>query len=75
MSDKKTPHPQFSAETKAIETAPTVDPSTYRGWKTLALRNELIEVQVAPAIGGRVIQLKLGENIPELRSGNLTSMA
>ncbi len=61
MSDKKTPRPQFSAETKAIETAPTVDPSTYRGWKTLALRNELIEVQVAPAIGGRVIQLKLGD--------------
>jgi hypothetical protein len=35
--------------------------SNYRGWESLALRNGIVEVQVAPAIGGRVIQLKLGE--------------
>jgi len=32
----------------------------YKGWNTLALENGLIEVQVAPDIGGRVIQFKLG---------------
>jgi len=35
--------------------------STYKGWESLALGNGLIEVQVVPAIGGRVIQLKLGD--------------
>lgn len=34
--------------------------STYRGWPSLALNNDLIEVQVVPGIGGRVIQLTLG---------------
>ena len=36
-------------------------PSSYRGWKTLELTNGLVEVQVVPEIGGRVIQLKLGD--------------
>ena len=35
--------------------------STYRGWETQALTNGLIEVQVLPQIGGRVIQFKLGD--------------
>ena len=35
--------------------------STYRGWPTIALRNGLIEVHVAPDIGGRIIQFRLGE--------------
>jgi len=35
--------------------------SNYRGWKTLELNNGLIEVQVAPDIGGRIIQFKLGD--------------
>jgi hypothetical protein len=35
--------------------------STYRGWKTLALSNGLVELQLAPEIGGRVIQFKLGD--------------
>jgi hypothetical protein len=35
--------------------------STYRGWKSLELRNGLIEVQVVPDIGGRIIQLKLDD--------------
>lgn len=33
--------------------------STYRGWDTLKLTNGLVEVQVVPDIGGRVIQVKL----------------
>ena len=36
------------------------DDSTYRGWKSLALRNGPIELQVLPEIGGRIIQFKLG---------------
>ncbi len=35
-------------------------PSEYRGWKSLALSNGLVEVQVVPDIG-RVIQVKLGD--------------
>ena len=31
----------------------------YRGWNTLSLSNGLLELQVAPEIGGRVIQIKL----------------
>ncbi|HKM76341.1 MAG TPA: DUF4380 domain-containing protein [Candidatus Bathyarchaeia archaeon] len=33
--------------------------SGYRGWESLKLANDLIEVQVVPNIGGRIIQLKL----------------
>jgi len=33
----------------------------YRGWASLALTNGLVEVQVVPEIGGRVIQFKLGD--------------
>ncbi len=39
----------------------TVRASNYRGWKTVELSNRLIEVQVVPQIGGRVIQYKLGD--------------
>ncbi|MFI5378614.1 MAG: DUF4380 domain-containing protein [Tepidisphaerales bacterium] len=35
-------------------------PSEYKGWKSLSLSNDLIEVQVVPDIG-RVIQVKLGD--------------
>jgi hypothetical protein len=35
--------------------------STYRGWESLAITNGLIEVQIVPQIGGRVIQFKLGD--------------
>jgi len=34
--------------------------SEYRGWPSLALSNGIVEVQVVPDIGGRVIQLSLG---------------
>jgi len=37
----------------------TATRSVYRGWKSLRLANGLIEVQVVPNIGGRIIQLKL----------------
>ncbi|MGA2498654.1 MAG: DUF4380 domain-containing protein [Tepidisphaeraceae bacterium] len=35
-------------------------PSQYKGWKSLSLSNDLIEVQVVPDIG-RVIQVRLGD--------------
>ena len=41
--------------------ASEVKESNYRGWKTLELTNGLIDVQVAPDIGGRIIQFKLGD--------------
>ena len=34
--------------------------STYRGWRSLALGNGLIELQVLPEIGGCIIQFRLG---------------
>jgi hypothetical protein len=40
----------------------TASDSTYHGWRSLALRNGLVEVQVVPEIGGRIIQFKLGGN-------------
>jgi len=36
--------------------------SSYRGWNTIELDNGLIEVQVAPDIGGRIIQITLGKS-------------
>ena len=36
------------------------NPSSYRGWKTVRLGNGLVELQVLPEIGGRVIQFNLG---------------
>jgi len=35
--------------------------SEYRGWESLRLKNDWVEVQIVPAIGGRVIQFKLGD--------------
>ncbi|MGE5610861.1 MAG: DUF4380 domain-containing protein [Bacillota bacterium] len=40
--------------------AAEIKQTTYKGWASTALTNSLIEVHVVPAIGGRVIQLKLG---------------
>jgi len=42
------------------ETQPLATTSTYQGWKSLCLGNNLIELQVLPDIGGRIIQFKLG---------------
>ena len=38
-----------------------VGASSYRGWASVAITNGLIEVQIVPQIGGRVIQFKLGD--------------
>src|SRR5690349_9092678 len=35
--------------------------SQYRGWKSIALDNGLIQLQIVPQIGGRVMQFKLGD--------------
>lgn len=35
---------------------------TYKGWQTLSLSNGIIEVQIAPDLGGRVIQCSLGSH-------------
>ena len=50
------------AFSRAAEAAPSAEArdSSYRGWKSLALHNGLIELQVLPDIGGRIIQFKLG---------------
>jgi len=45
----------------ARATAAEVKESNYKGWKTYELSNGLVDVQVAPDIGGRIIQYKLGD--------------
>ena len=42
-----------------VAMSPAVE-GAYRGWKTIRLRNGLVELQVLPDIGGRIIQFKLG---------------
>ena len=44
----------------AGESQPVVCNSSYRGWESLCLSNGLVELQVLPNIGGRIIQFKLG---------------
>ncbi len=39
----------------------TVKDTTYRGWQCVEITNGLIDVVVAPELGGRIIQLRLGE--------------
>ena len=46
--------------------------STYQGWETLRLANPLIELQILPEIGGRIIQFKLGGREHELDQGILS---
>ncbi len=41
--------------------AAAVGESDYKGWKTFALTNGLVEVHIAPEIGGRIIQFKLND--------------
>ncbi len=40
--------------------SPAATEANYRGWKSLALRNDFIELHIVPEIGGRVIQFQLG---------------
>ena len=67
---KTPPAPQILALLLAISwltsTAPAKEASpalgsTYQGWETLRLANPLIELQILPEIGGRIIQFKLGD--------------
>jgi hypothetical protein len=43
------------------EDQPVIVRSHYRGWDSQRLSNGLIELQIVPEIGGRVVQYKLGE--------------
>ena len=43
------------------DSQPIVGESIYRGWKSQRLGNGLIELQIVPDIGGRVIQFKLAD--------------
>jgi hypothetical protein len=47
--------PSFAAAATAHE-------SNYKGWKTLELKNEYVSAQLAPDIGGRIIQFQLGDH-------------
>ena len=44
----------------AAQGGPVATPSTYRGWTTLRLTNGLVDIQLLPDIGGRIIQFSLG---------------
>ncbi len=44
----------------AQESPPLAASSSYQGWQSHRLSNGLVEVQVLPDIGGRIIQFKLG---------------
>ena len=46
---------------KSVTTASILNESSYRGWKSRQLSNGLIELQVVPEIGGRIIQFGLGK--------------
>jgi hypothetical protein len=65
---KTAPAPQILALLLAITWLPTMasakeapPASTYQDWETLRLANPLIELQILPEIGGRIIQFKLGD--------------
>lgn len=45
----------------AVDSPCTIDISNYRGWKSLRLANGILELFVVPEIGGRIIQLRLGD--------------
>lgn len=38
----------------------TISPENYLGWNTIRLSNGIVDVLVAPEIGGRILQLRLG---------------
>ena len=44
----------------AGEPQPVAFSSKYQGWKTLCLLNGLVELQVLPDVGGRILQYKVG---------------
>lgn len=51
-----------SAEARPqVGTAPVLSRSEFAGWKSWQLTNGLIELQIVPEIGGRVVQFRLGD--------------
>jgi len=44
----------------AAQGGPVAAASTYKGWTTLRLTNGLVDIQLLPEIGGRIIQFSLG---------------
>jgi Domain of unknown function (DUF4380) len=52
--------PSRSVDNRGLDKAAVAMDSTYKDWKSVALTNGLIELQVVPEIGGRVIQFKFG---------------
>lgn len=49
----------FLAPAAAPADAQVARESQHHGWKTLEMSNQLVTVQVAPQLGGRVIQYEL----------------
>ena len=47
--------------TPANSYAAKLDKTTYKGWNVYRLSNGLINLMVAPDIGGRAIQIQLGD--------------
>lgn len=50
-----------AADVVAEPSKPCAGTSSYKGWNSLRLANNLVELQVVPEIGGRVIQYRLGD--------------
>ena len=46
--------------TAAAQGGPVAGASTYRGWTSLRITNGLVDLQILPDIGGRIIQFSLG---------------
>lgn len=46
----------------SVSLAADAKPSTYKGWKSLSLSNNLVELHIVPALGGRVIQFNLANH-------------
>ena len=42
--------------------AAQVQQSNFRGWKSLQLKNEFVQVNVTPQLGGRILGYKLGDH-------------
>jgi len=51
----------FVHSASMLSLAAEVKESSYKGWKTLEINNGLIQLQLLPDIGGRIIQFKLND--------------
>lgn len=58
----KARRPMNTSPGNSIADSPcSIDGVNYKGWKSLSLTNGLLELFVVPEIGGRIIQLRLGD--------------